>query len=164
MPDTIPNTLPSLTPSKANLVMGRRVILAIIPEGGSQLNMCGTTSDLDKQVETIPHKNVDPTTLKTYTDREVQKEEMSKIRVTVDEFTDDVMTLWNAGLTEGVGKLWALDPRDAGQATASLLTNEFECSVKPSGAVKLERESHSSLTLEVTVYGALALTKAASLA
>lgn len=161
MPDTIPDTLPTILPTPAATLNARRLLIAYIPQGGTQKNFLGLNLKYDGKPETLEHESCDPVTLTKYVDRIITTKRARAVKFDVDEITDEVIAIINAGIITGVFKFWVQDPSDA-ENTVAILSNEFAGTIMLEGEFELEDASFSKPTFIIKGHEEILLSRNAS--
>lgn len=153
----IPVTLPSVSPTPANTIVGRKVVLAVLPTGGSQADYQGTIAAYDRSNSVIERKtgSGSPGSLIIVRDRVVLQEVLKSMTITVDEFSSGfVSQFMNADQVVGTARLWILDPGDAAN-TGRITTNDFECIVYHDGSTSFDKDNFTTTTLRIDITGTL---------
>ena len=157
-------TLPSVTATPGDTIIGRKVVFAHLPTAGTQKNFLCTVADYKRDVQTLPRKAVDGTSGLIITDRDPVIEVSEEITLGFDEIGADALALFfNATSSTGTSRLWIKDPDDASN-TAALLTNEFASTVRMAGAGSFRRDQYFDYTVTVKALAPITWTRDGSTA
>lgn len=154
-------TLPSVDPVPADTIVGRKIILAVLPTGGTQANYRCTIAEYQRSNSTIERKagSGAPGSTKIVRDRVVLQEVIKSMTVTVDEFSSGFTTQFmNADQVEGTVRAWFVDPGDAAN-TARLSTNEVAALVYHDGSMSLNKDDFTTATLKIDFTGTLTFSR-----
>lgn len=146
-------TTPTVPAVPADTLRGHKCILAILPEGGSQMNFRGRIGSIPApQITKVDRKVPDDNGI-LIKDRSDVTEITRTVRITTDELlADNFITLFNAGSTSGTARLWILDKNDEA-GTVALMSNEFDTTVTVEGDIAADPESFAEAEIVCEVLG-----------
>lgn len=153
----IPATLPVITASPGDTIVGQKNIFGFLETAGIQKNFRCKEISFTRGVDKIERKIPDADG-SLITDRVVITGKKISFKVTLDEFTADTMIFFNSAQKVGSGRFWMKDPDDAAN-TAALISNEFACTVYLDGDVSFKPDAFSEFSLTVEITGAFTLTR-----
>jgi hypothetical protein len=153
----ISDTKPTVTVVPGDTIVGQECIFAFLPTGGSETQVRAKVASLSPTIEKIERKAPDGTGLLA-TDRTVVTGKKWSVRLTSDEFSAAWVEFINDVYRIGTGKLFILDPDDATD-TASIVSNEFSCTVSPDGETSFQADQFSESSLIVDINGTFTLNR-----
>jgi len=156
----IPITIPSTPAVTAALLNGKKVVFALEPSGGSQINFRGKSANYQQQ--TARTKYFVPAAVITdgvIVGRVLTGATERSFEIVLDESTQDAYDQFVAkSSVTGKGRVWVIDETDAA-GTAAAMSNEFDCTVTLGGSMPFDTDNVTQFTITVDITGTFTLTR-----
>jgi hypothetical protein len=150
--------MPSVSAVPGDTIVGQKVIFAFLETSGTQKNYRCKVASISRTLNKIERK-VPDTDGSLIIDRSVVTEKTIAMKLTLDELSTDAATQFlSQAQAIGTGRLFVKDPSDAA-LVASILTNEFNCSVTLEGDLTLQADQFTEFTLNVAITGTFTITR-----
>jgi hypothetical protein len=148
----ITKQLASVPAVPGDTIMGRRVVIAHVPTGGSQINLRGKMASNTRSVEKVKRRAPNSSNEVTVDRTDVIFVE-DTIRIGLDEFGAVMLANFqNQAYSDGEWRLWIVDPKDA-TGTARWVSKPFNGIGHLEGETRWEDGGYAETSLVIEPNG-----------